>query len=376
MLVGVNKLPLLFLAPTLLVAPTLLFSQQPPRIVSPEVHPDRTITFRLRGPELATAAVRHPWEKEPTPMKKGEDGVWSATVGPVEPQIYSYTYVLDGVRVVDPHNPRVKLWAGGATSLVEVRGETPAAYDLTDVPHGDLHVHYFRSSAVERQRRLFVYTPPGYRSSDKRYPTLYLLHGSGDDETTWSEGGKANLILDNLIAWGKAEPMLVVMTNGHPVPYGQRSRGVSGRNTELFVDELTNDVLPLIESRYRVKKGRDHRAVAGLSMGGGQALAAGLGHPDLFAWTGAFSSAVFDPEENPAFAKFLADPEKANRETRLLWIAIGKDDFLLERNEKFRKLLVEHGIEHEYRLTGGGHSWPVWMGYLEELAPRLFQPQE
>ena len=359
------------LALTFLAFAALASAQRPPRIVSPKVHDYRRITFRLKGAELETAVLEAAWAGDPKPMTKGDDGVWTATIGPVKPQIYSYKYVIDGVGVLDPHNPRVKLWEGGAASLVEVSGDEPAPYDWTAVPHGDLHIHHFRSSIVDRERRLFVYTPPGYEASKTKYPTLYLLHGSGDNESTWSELGKANLILDNLIAQGKAKPMVVVMTNGHPVPWGTRPPGDFTSNTEAYVSELMEDVMPMVERRYRVRQDRESRAIAGLSMGGGQSLTAGMGNRDAFAWVGAFSSAA--PDAVKTFPEIMSDAETFNKGSRLLWIAIGKDDFLLERNNAFHKALQDAGVDHAYKLTEGGHNWPVWRDYLAEFVPMLFE---
>ncbi len=346
--------------------------QRPPRIVSPEVHPDRTVTFRLRGPEVNEVVLEANWAGDPKPLDKGDDGVWTITIGPVEPGIFSYRYRIDGVSTIDPHNPGVKPWAGGASSLVEIPAGEPAFYDLRDVPHGDLHVHRYHSSTVGKTRRVFVYTPPGYDAGDADYPTLYLLHGAGDNESLWSQLGRADLILDNLIAIGQAKPMLVVMPNGHPVPYGEHRRE-PGRNTDQFRDDLVKDLLPFIESRYRVRTDRLGRAVVGLSMGGGQALHVGLGRTDLFSQVGAFSAAVSDPPSNPAIQAFIADPEKSNQEVRLLWIAIGEDDFLLERNRKFTTYLKEKGIDFFYAETVGDHSWPVWRRYLHEFAGLLFR---
>lgn len=358
----------------LLVAPLLLSAQRPntPRTVSPEVHDDGTVTFRLRAPDAPNASVNASWAGGETAMQKGEDGVWSATVGPAEPGIYAYTYEVAGVRLIDPHNPEIKLWQGGHSSLVTIPSEGPAFYEYTAVDHGDLHTHYFDSSVVERERSITVYTPPGYAESSATYPTLYLLHGSGDDERAWVDVGRANWILDNMIAAGEIEPMVVVMPNGHPVPWGDRSQA-RGANTKLFRQELVGDVLPLVESRYRVKEDRAARAVAGLSMGGGQALNTGLARLDLFAWVGAFSAAAPDPADDLMTQALFENPEHSNERIELLWIAIGEDDFLLERNETYHAALGEHGIEHEYQVTEGDHSWPVWRGYLHELAPLLFR---
>ena len=300
-------------------------------------------------------------------------GIWSLTVGPVPPAIYSYTYRLDGVRILDPHNTAVKHWSGGNASLVEVRSADPQPYDLLDVPHGSLHAHYYSSATAGSGRRLVVYTPPGYETdTDADYPALYLLHGSGDNESTWSEVGKANLILDNLIAAGKAKPMLVVMPNGHPVPWSSRRRGLRSGNTEAFRQDLLDAAIPLVESLYRARSSRGQRAIVGLSMGGGQALHCGAANLDRFAWVGAFSAAAPDSAEDAVAKAFLSDPARANRELRLLWIGIGREDFLLERNQAFKAALDAAGIEHRYLLTDGGHSWPVWRDYLARLAPLLF----
>jgi enterochelin esterase family protein len=345
-------------------------AQREARIVSPEVHADRTITFRLKGPEVTTAAVSAGWiGKEPKAMVTGADGVWSVTLGPVAPDILDYSYRIDGVQTIDPHNARVKLWQGGAASLVEVPGEAPLYYDLQDVPHGDVHAHYYQSKTVGETRRVYVYTPPGYEAGTKSYPALYLLHGSGDNESTWTEVGRAHLILDNLIAAGKAEPMVVVMPNGHPVPWGTRAPG----NSDLFRQDLVEDLMPVIERRYRVKKDRGSRAVAGLSMGGGQAVDAGLGRTDLFRYVGAFSAYVDSPGDNATVKQFAADVEKANEPAPVLWVSIGEDDFLLDNQKAFHGFLEERGIRHTFQITAGYHSWLVWRPYLRDFAPLLFR---
>ena len=366
----------LALAALILAASASVLDAQERRapIESPIVGEDGRITFRVSAPEAGSVVLNAPWAGERQPLAKGEDGIWSLTVGPVPPAIYSYTFQLDGVRVLDPHNTAVKQWRGGNASLVEVRSSDPSPYDLRDVPHGTLHTHYYSSESGGANRRLVVYTPPGYeRDTQRTYPVLYLLHGSGDGEMTWTEVGKANLILDNLIAAGEAEPMLVVMPNGHPVPWGPRRRGVRSGNTEAFRKDLLESAIPLVESLYQARTEREHRAIAGLSMGGGQALhcaAAALGQ---FAWVGAFSAAAPSSEQDPAMRAFLAGPQRANDRLALLWIAIGRDDFLLDRNTSFKTSLDAAGIEHTYLLTDGGHSWPVWRDYLARLAPLLFR---
>jgi enterochelin esterase-like enzyme len=342
---------------------------QPPAVVSPEVHPDGRVTFRLLGPEAHEVTLNASWVKGPKNMAKDEKGIWSLTI--VEPDIYNYTYSIDGVRTIDPHNPWVKTGVRAASSTVEVPASSPLFYDLRKVPHGEVHIHYYESKALGVTRRLHVYTPPGYDpAKNQRYPVLYLLHGAGDDDSTWTSIGRANLILDNLLADRKAEPMIVVMPFGH-TPARAGSSVERQVTSQAFENDLLGDVIPLIESKYRVRKDAASRAIAGLSMGGGQSSRIGLGHPELFQWVGAFSAAVRDVETNKPIQKFLSDPKKANQ-LKLLWIGCGKDDFLLDANKKLVALLEEKGIHHTFRLSEGDHSWPVWRRYLNEMAPLLF----
>ena len=345
-------------------------------VESPTVLPDGRIQFKVDAPEARTLRLQAPWAGGPHEFQRGEAGIWSLTVGPVPPAIYSYTLLLDGVRILDPHNTAVKRWSGGNASMVEVPAAMPAPYDLRDVPHGVLHAHYYASEPGGANRRLLVYTPPGYSSeADRQYPVLYLLHGSGDDETAWTEVGKANLILDNLIAAGTAEPMLVVMPNGHPVPWARRRRGIGADNTERFRDELIQGAMPLVESLYRARRGAANTAIAGLSMGGGQSLYCAATSLDRFAWVGAFSAAAPDPDSVPARG-LLADSDRANTSLKLLWIAIGRDDFLLDRNRVFQAALDGARIKHTYEVTAGGHSWPIWRDYLADFVPLLFRTSD
>jgi enterochelin esterase family protein len=258
----------------------------------------------------------------------------------------------------------------GFSSVVELPRDAAPAWELRNVPHGDVHIHTYYSDALDQSRRVYVYTPPGYdQDTARRYPVLYLLHGAGDFEASWSEHGKANLIADNLIAAGQAQPMLIVMPFGHTSAGGGFGRG---GGTDAFANDLLQNVIPLVEGKYRVETDAAHRAIAGLSMGGGQTLSVGLKNPEKFAYVCAFSSAVFgDMNEN--FASLAADPAKSNEQLKLLWIGCGKDDFLIRANEDLVAWLKEHNIEHEWRLTDGGHTWPIWRGYLAEVLPKLFQ---
>lgn len=351
-------------------------SGQPPRaaIESPAVREDGQIRFQVLAPAARSLHLNAPWAGGSAPFEPGRDGIWSLTIGPLPPGIYSYTLELDGVRILDPHNTAIKRWSGGNASLVEVPADKPTPYDLRDVPHGAVHAHRYHSPSGQANRRILVYTPPDYETQpDRSYPTLYLLHGSGDDESTWTDVGRANLILDNLIADGEAEPMLVAMPNGHPIPWSSRRRGLRAGNTEAFRKDLMGAAVPLVETLYRTRPGPEHRAIAGLSMGGGQALHAGAGNLGSFAWIGAFSSAAPNPREDQAMSALLADPTTANGRLRLLWIAIGRDDFLLERNVALKADLDKAGVAHEWLLTEGAHNWRVWRDYLARFVPLLFR---
>ena len=372
----IRRSPLLgFLLGSVFLASDPAPAQQPGPVVSPEVLPDRTVVFRLRAPNATNFTVSGQFQKGAVSMATNAPGVWSATVGPVAPGVYEYSFGVDGLGMIDPGNRAIKPMRAPRTSILEIPGDPPLDHDFQAVPHGSVHLHWYASKALGVRRALQVYTPPGYEKSRKRYPTLYLFHGSGDNEATWVAHGRAHWIFDNLFARGRAQPMVVVMLDGHaaaPRPPGTTpGTGDRNRNTTAFQSDLLGDALPLVESTYRVRRDPDHRAIIGLSMGGGQSLAIGLTHPDLFAWVGGMSSAVFEPETT--LASVLADPKKTNARLKLLWFACGKDDFLLQRNQQFDKLLTDHGIRHEYLETPGDHSWPLWRPYLAAFAPRLFR---
>jgi enterochelin esterase-like enzyme len=351
-----------------------------PAPISPELLADGRVTFRLRAPSAKSVAVVGEWRGGPATMTKDEQGTFSVTVGPLAPDIYGYSFSVDGLQMLDPGNSAIKPMRSPLTSILEVPGDPPKLHEYQDVPHhGTVRVHEYQSRALSRLRRIHVYTPPGYDADAKtQYPVLYLLHGSGDNDATWSAFGRVNRILDNLLAQGKVKPMVVVMPDGHAALPGQRSsagtppgpEGGRSRNIELFEQDLLREVIPLIEANYYVHTDAQSRAIAGLSMGGGQALTIGLNHPDRFAWVGGFSSAVFSPETTLAPA--LKDSQATNSALRTLWIACGKDDRLIENNKRLSALLKEKQIRHEFLTTDGNHSWPVWRGYLAEFAPLLF----
>lgn len=336
---------------------------------SPEVLADGRVAFRLRAPKANEVLLNGQWSTNRAALEKDTNGVWSVTVGPVEPGVWEYSFQVDGLGMIDPGNTAIKPMRAPSTSILHLPGTPPRIHDFQDVPHGTVHLHTYRSKSLQRLRDLAVYTPPGYPEAVAPFPVLYLQHGSGDNQATWTVHGKAHWILDNLIAQAKARPMVVVMMDGHAALPGPSSGG--GRdNTALFESDLFEDVLPWVESQYRVQKEASGRALVGLSMGGEQALRIGLNHTDRFAWIGGFSAAA--PSTNNVETA-LAQPEVLNRQLKLLWIACGQRDFLLQRNQDFIALLQAKGVKHEWHLTEGDHSWPVWRGYLAELAPRLFR---
>jgi enterochelin esterase family protein len=355
------------------VVTSALMAQEGP-VVSPEIKDDHSVVFRLRAPKAQAVAVRGQWDKKLVDMTKDASGLWSATIPEVKAGVWEYSFIMDGFTMIDPANPAQKPQRVSTSNILHIPGSPPNVWDFQDVPHGTVHQHSYLSKALGKQRELWVYTPPVYENDahkSAKYPLLVLQHGSGDLEGTWVVLGKAHWILDNLIAAGKAKPMIVVMLNGHPlgqVPRDQPDRRAA--SLTAFKNELFEDALPLVEKRYRVSTDREQRAIAGLSMGGWQSLSTGLTNLDRFGWIGSFSGAV---EENEIKAA-LDDAEGTNAKLKLLWIACGKDDTrTLGRNDQLIASLKSHGIHHEWHLTEGDHSWPVWRGYLAEFVPKLFR---
>jgi len=357
----------------------LLFSQPAlaQQIISPEVQPDGRIVFRLVAPNAKNVQLHCEGIKSPA-MQKDEHGVWAFTSEPLEPDIYAYSFSVDGLHIIDPVNPLLKYNLLNTDSQVHVPGPKSLPWEINDVPHGQLHRHFYKSAAAEDERDFIVYTPPGYDpSARKRYPVLYLLHGYSDDASAWSEVGRANVILDNLIARGQAKPMIVVMPLGYgtmDIVRGGSSRVRIGdlwqRSLVTFTDTLLDEVMPQVEKTYRVDKNRQARAIAGLSMGGAESLIVGLNHLDRFAWIGAFSSGGVST--NYA-VQFPALDAKANDRLRLLWIACGQDDGLVKNNQQFCDWLKSQGVHYTWVESPGAHNFRVWRRDLAEFAPLLFQ---
>jgi enterochelin esterase-like enzyme len=341
-------------------------------LVSPEVYPDRSVTFRVRAASATNVTVSGEWPGGTKAMTNDGRGNWSVTLGPLQPDLYGYSFSINGFQTIDPANSAVKPMRSPRTSILEVPGNPPLLHEFNaSVPHGTVREHWYRSKALNVRRSLHVYTPPGYDKSRKDFPVLYLLHGAGDNDATWTALGRAQVILDNLLAQKKVVPMIVVMTDGHASVWPPSTNTADrARGNNAFENDLVGDVMPFIEENYRIINKRESRAIIGLSMGGGQSLTVGLNHLDRFAWVGAMSAAT--PDEG-AVSKALSDTDTTNKKLKLLWIAIGKDDFLLRRNEEFDRLLMSKGIKHTFTITEGNHSWPVWRRYLAEFAPMLFK---
>ncbi|MCD6051497.1 MAG: putative esterase [Verrucomicrobia bacterium] len=344
--------------------------QQPPPVTSPQVHEDGRVTIRYRSANAKKVEASGDWTGGNKALEPGEGNVWSVTFGPLPAEVYGYGLVVDGLRIADPANPLSKPSRTMNTSVLDIPGKPPLNHDWQDVPHGTVHQHQYISKATGAIRRVHVYTPPGYGTTKKKvnYPVLYLLHGSGDNDSTWVSFGRAPWIADNLIAQKKCVPMVIVMTDGHAVE--RRTDADRSRNIEMYEKDLLESVIPLTEANYTVKKDAENRAIIGLSMGGQQSLVVGIKHADKFAWVGGMSSAVREPDATIGAA--LKNAAQLNKRLKVLWFACGIDDFLLNDNRKFDSILNERGIRHGYKETPGNHSWPVWRKYLAEFLPMIF----
>ena len=349
-----------------------------PRVVSPEVDGGK-VTFRILAPdakEVRLAAGDIPGVGRGAEMTKNDEGVWEATLD-VAPGYYRYNFNVDGVSVIDPRNSATSESNNNTWSLVGVEGSD--WMDTQDVPRGAVAEVTYRSSSLDRFRRMHVYTPPGYQKGEGLFPVFYLLHGAGDCDDSWTTVGRAGFILDNLIAAGKAKPMIVVMTAGHTGSFGF---GRGARRDE-FAEDFVNDVMPYIEKNYRVKTDRASRAIAGLSMGGAQTLNVGIPHLEKFAYLGVYSSGVFgiipNPNrpapEGPTYEerhKDILDNSKLKEGLKLFWFATGKDDFLVETSRATVEMFRKHDFDVVYEEGEGGHTWIVWREYLNSFAPKLF----
>jgi enterochelin esterase-like enzyme len=366
-------LPILAFAQTPAAMPAAASPASPP-YVSPEVHADGTATLRLRATNAEKVDVTV--EGATTSMQKDADGLWTATTPALAPEIYNYRFVVDGNAMLDPRNTAVTNNLLGLTNNFTIPGNPPEPWELQSIPHGIVEHHFYTSQVVlglsNNQSDYYVYTPPGYNAKSRQnYPVLYLLHGYSDAADGWSSVGKANFILDSLIASGKAKPMIVVMTLGYgnmAVLKPGRTPALSAQSVDLYQKALLTEVVPQIEANYHVSKKREDRAIAGLSMGGHESLFIGLTHPELFAWIGTFSAGL-----NPKTISELPPTTAQKANLRLLWMACGVDDGLLKPNQTAIAALKAEGLPVTAIETPGHHQWPVWRDNLIHFAPLLFQ---
>jgi enterochelin esterase-like enzyme len=369
-------------------APTALVAA-PPKY--PEVQADGTAVFRLAMPSAQTVDLHLEGKKDAIPMTKDSDGTWSVSVPGLAPEYYSYSFTVDakpgvmgsGTSVLDPHNTFIKTSFFSNQSVFFVPGTPPMPWEEANVPHGVVHHHYYHSNIVGIDSQYYVYTPPGFDpKSDKKYPVLYLLHGYSDDPSAWTFMGKANIILDNLIAVGKAKPMIVVM----PWGYGDmriindgwaawRDRSVVVSNFSKFGQALFLEVMPAVKQEYPISDKREDHAIAGLSMGGAETLLMGLRHPDVFAWIGAFSAGGISGDHLSEMFPAITPQTGAQVQAKLklLWIACGTEDGLYPLNQSVIAWLKSQGMAPTAISTPGMHAWMVWRGNLSAFAPLLFQ---
>jgi enterochelin esterase-like enzyme len=370
-------------------------------LVSPEVLPDNRVTFCIYAPKATEVSVDGDFGRQGRatggPLKKDDRGIWSITIGPLVPDFYTYALTVDGVRTMDPQNTTIKPGDRRLENMFLVPGEEAAFADTRSVPHGEVRIVWYDSPAVGCARSMRVYTPPGYETSDRTYPVFYLIHGGGDNDAGWTTIGRANFILDNLLAAGKAEPMVVVMPNGSvPRPAGSyrltgadrtspaairaRIEAISALH-DVFVEDLLSTIIPTVEKRYHVRTDRDSRAIAGLSMGGAETLRVAPSNLDKFAHIGVFSMGLQVGAEagvNTDFeernAGFFADPDRTNELLKLFYVAAGENDQVVtDGPRKLAATLKRYGIRHTFNETSGGHTWINWRLYLRDFAQLLFR---
>jgi enterochelin esterase family protein len=358
------------LALALIVAQQAPAAPAGPPYLSPEVHADRKVTFRIQAPRAAEVTFNGDWIAGDKPkLAKGDKGIWSVTLGPLAPGLFIYSFNVDGVAAPDPLNPDIKLRARSAGSIVVVPGEGPNFWDARDVPHGTVEVTWHRSAVLGQMRQLWVYLPPGYAKERRKYPIVYLLHGRNGTAADWTQAGLVNFVMDNLIAEKRAEPMVIVMPWLHALSFDAPPI----ESNDALGEYLLKDVLPLVEGKYRVTRDRAHRALVGLSLGGAAALVIGLNHPDLFSQLAAFSTGGPLPELQKRLEPALAHAADLNRQLSLLWMGCGKGDSFFAMNETLAKTLGDRGLKVAFHPTEGVHNWALWREYFHQTAPLLFR---
>lgn len=375
---------------TLQAQENLQFGQRR-EIVSPEIHPDNTVTFRLRAPHAQSVEVSGDflppkgWMQGSAKMTKDADGVWSYTTQPLESELFTYSFMADSLQLNDPNNVYYRRDVASTLNMFIVGNGKADMYSVNDVPHGTVSKRWYNSPGNNKSRRITIYTPPGYENNKTSYPVLYLLHGMGGDEEAWATLGRATQIIDNLIAEGKAKPMIIVMPNGNVAQEAAPGESVLGLYKPVFqlpntmdgkYEETFTDIMNFVESNYRTIKNKSGRAVAGLSMGGYHSFHISRYYPNTFDYIGLFSAAIM-PNPN-ATSKVYNDIDgtlrtQLNNGYKLYWIGIGKEDFLYKANVEYRDKLDKMGMKYVYRESEGGHTWRNWRIYLSEFLPLLFK---
>lgn len=371
------------------IAQQSLFGGQ--QIISPEIHDDNSVTFRVNAPNASEVKLAGEWMPVEgwTPgsvvMQKSENGIWSFTTGPLEPELYSYSIIIDGFRTTDPNNPFIVRDVASVMNIFIIGGGQADLYKVNNVPHGTVARRWYESPSLDKTRRLTIYTPPGYENSSEKYPVLYLLHGAGGDEEAWITLGRTAQILDNVIAQGKAKPMIVVMPNGNVIQDAAPGEGTDGFYKPQFMVPKTMDgtyeasfpdIIKFVESNYRVKAEKANRAIAGLSMGGFHSLHISRYYPNTFDYVGLFSAAIL-PNQDVSHEVYrnIDGTLKTQMENgyKLYWIGMGKTDFLYDSGKEYRAKLDSMGMKYTYRESEGGHIWRNWRIYLSEFVSLLFK---
>ena len=358
-------------------------------VASPLVSMAGAVTFNLQAPNAKEVLLSSQFLKEPVPMKKGRNGLWTLTVTPEKRDIYPYNFIVDGVSISDPLNKDLFPNENFKASLVEIPAgfafgfgrpggpqrppQQGVPYGVRDVPHGKMQYCQYRSSVLNAWRPLVVYTPAGYETSGKNYPVFYLISGTTDTEETWFKVGKLNTILDNLIADGKAEPMIVVMPYGNMGSTPQPASMAATKMYEVFAKEMTECIMPYVEQSFRTVNDRDHRAIAGFSRGGGQSLFTALSHPERFAWLASYSAYLTPEMMDTCFPQYGENPALINDQFKLVWYGVGSEDFLYKQVVENREYLDKKGIKHEDMNTDGGHTWMNARAYLNETLQKFFK---
>ena len=356
-------------------------------VASPLVSMAGAVTFNLQAPNAKEVLLSSQFLKEPMPMKKGRNGLWTLTVTPEKRDIYPYNFIVDGVSISDPLNKDLFPNENFKASLVEIpagfafrrpgapqpQAQQGVPYGVRDVPHGKMQYCQYRSSVLNAWRPLVVYTPAGYETSGKNYPVFYLISGTTDTEETWFKVGKLNTILDNLIADGKAEPMIVVMPYGNMGSTPQPASMAATKMYEVFAKEMTECIMPYVEQSFRTVNDRDHRAIAGFSRGGGQSLFTALRHPEKFAWLASYSAYLTPEMMDTCFPQYGENPALINDQFKLVWYGVGSEDFLYKQVVENREYLDKKGIKHEDMNTDGGHTWMNARAYLNETLQKFFK---